>query len=454
MITEFGLGLCNRELIADDWPRIRACGVRHLVDLHWFCGRWGTLAKEGAKVHARIDTRGPLGDPAEEARDTAEKVKVLGAYVEDWRRRNEPNIESPGVTPRQWGDWLAAYGKALKSLCPAAKFYAPAVSPGAADWLDWLAETARGAREGGLDGLDLHAYGMAGEVSRQVEAARSLWSGPLLWTEYNFGAGRAVDIAEYAGWLPTILSVANQSDIDVVCLFIWEWHKPDMALPTSCNVKGTVVETRLRELAAGDVQAPQGGTTVAKARIGNLDVIDLRSSLPRKGTYPTRRLSAIKNIVVHHSAVDVDSSAESITAYHVQTRGWPGIGYHFVVHWDGSIEYTMDMSLISYHVTSRNADCVGVCLPGNWSLRQPPDAQLAAARTLVANVQYALGWFITIVGHRDLAQTQCPGDTWGQWKERVIVRAPNAGGSSSTDWQRVAVEYQKRLAQIKELAAI
>jgi hypothetical protein len=199
-------------------------------------------------------------------------------------------------------------------------------------------------------------------------------------------------------------------------------------------------------------EPPKEGKTV---KIGNgLEVLDLRSVLARKGTYPTRQLGAIKRIVIHHSAADVDSSAGSIASYHVGTLGWPGIGYHFLVHWDGRIEYTMDMSLISYHVASLNAESVGICLPGDWTTKTPPEATLNAAHDLVANIQYALGWFVPVVGHRDIAQTECPGNTWAQWKERVIVRAPAPQvPSNEADWERKAKEYRETLDQIRTLAS-
>jgi hypothetical protein len=113
--------------------------------------------------------------------------------------------------------------------------------------------------------------------------------------------------------------------------------------------------------------------------------------------------------------------------YHV-SQGWPGIAYAFVVHWDGTVEYTQDVTRAGYTVAARNAECLSICLPGNWSLRQPPEAQIKATRRLLAELQYMLGWFCPVVGHKDVALegwgTDCPGSTWPQWSTRVKVAGP------------------------------
>jgi len=154
--------------------------------------------------------------------------------------------------------------------------------------------------------------------------------------------------------------------------------------------------------------------------IGNLEVKDIRDKLPQKGRYLRRELGQISYLVVHHSGVDVDSSAYAIAAYHVRSLGWPGIGYHFLVHWDGTTEYVGDIGQARYNVARRNQEVVGICLPGDFTHREPEAAQLEAARLLLANLQFALGWFVPIVGHKEVALpgygTACPGDTWDNWK--------------------------------------
>jgi hypothetical protein len=128
--------------------------------------------------------------------------------------------------------------------------------------------------------------------------------------------------------------------------------------------------------------------------------------------------------VIHHSGINADSSAETIADYHTQPHGpeqeiWPGIGYSFVVRWNGAIEYASDVLRCSYNVASRNTECLGICLPGNWNDDVPGDTQLGGALELVTWLRSILPW-ATVVGHRDVAlagwETECPGATWPSWR--------------------------------------
>ena len=135
-------------------------------------------------------------------------------------------------------------------------------------------------------------------------------------------------------------------------------------------------------------------------------------------------LQEVRYIVIHHSGVDVDSTAESIARYHVESLGWPGIGYHFLAHQDGGIEYVGDIMTIRYNVASRNHEVVGVCLPGNWMDRCPSLRQLEGARSVVRWLRVQMPW-ARVVGHREIALdgSVCPGDTWPQWKPQLDVGA-------------------------------
>ncbi len=149
---------------------------------------------------------------------------------------------------------------------------------------------------------------------------------------------------------------------------------------------------------------------------------DLRGKLPGSETYARRELSEVRYLVIHHSGVDVDSSALQIAEWHVLAPEaglfWPGIGYHYLVHWDGSIDYVGDLTTVRYNVAGRNRECVGICLPGDFNKRPPAAAQLAGTRRLIL---YLVTIFPTaqVVGHGDIAlpghETSCCGQTRRQW---------------------------------------
>ncbi len=150
--------------------------------------------------------------------------------------------------------------------------------------------------------------------------------------------------------------------------------------------------------------------------------IDQRGKLRTSGKYETRSLSAIDFIVIHHSAVLEDTWADGIADYHIDKMGWPGIGYAFVVHWAGTVEWCHDLEVMSYHVASRNRQCVGVCLPGDFTNIHPRSLQLQSARVIVDWLRWVVPQ-AEVVGHREAAlpkyATSCPGDTWPEWADQL-----------------------------------
>ncbi len=155
---------------------------------------------------------------------------------------------------------------------------------------------------------------------------------------------------------------------------------------------------------------------------------DLRWQLVGSESYAKRALKDIRYIVIHHSAVDVDNAALEIAEWHVLAPEaglfWPGIGYHFVVHWDGSIDYVGDVATVRYNVAGRNREVLGICLPGNFMKRWPSRTQLDGTRRLVGALNVLLPW-AEVGAHKELAlpghETSCPGATWEQWRAEVTT---------------------------------
>ncbi|HXW01690.1 MAG TPA: N-acetylmuramoyl-L-alanine amidase, partial [Anaerolineae bacterium] len=75
---------------------------------------------------------------------------------------------------------------------------------------------------------------------------------------------------------------------------------------------------------------------------------DIVADLPRHQhkRHQARPISAIKTIIVHHSAVPAAISAEQIAAFHVNKNDWPGFGFHYFIRADGVIQQTNDLTSI------------------------------------------------------------------------------------------------------------
>lgn len=118
-------------------------------------------------------------------------------------------------------------------------------------------------------------------------------------------------------------------------------------------------------------------------------------------------------IVVHHvGEIDRDVSAEEIHEWHKKGNGWSGIGYHFVIRKDGTIERGRPEDAIGSHAYGFNAKSIGINIVGDFEKAEPVPEQIESAAQLIAELcdKYKISINDkTIVGHRDLMSTDCPG---------------------------------------------
>lgn len=152
------------------------------------------------------------------------------------------------------------------------------------------------------------------------------------------------------------------------------------------------------------------------------DIVDDLPTNPDK-SYLSRPLAAITTLTIHHTVGGAYQPVENIASYHINTNGWPGIGYHFVIDGSGKIYQVNRLTTKSYHAGSANAPgdenywSAAISLQGNFHSSPPPWAQQEAARWLVKHLQTELGRSLDVLPHRGMpgAQTECPGDTWEGW---------------------------------------
>lgn len=118
-------------------------------------------------------------------------------------------------------------------------------------------------------------------------------------------------------------------------------------------------------------------------------------------------------IVLHHTGnhYDDDLSAEEIHEMHLG-QDWAGIGYHFVVRKNGTVELGRPVDCIGSHAYGENSHTIGIHLCGNFEIGEPTAEQIEAAARLIADLAEDYGLTVnedTVVGHRDLMATACPG---------------------------------------------
>lgn len=118
-------------------------------------------------------------------------------------------------------------------------------------------------------------------------------------------------------------------------------------------------------------------------------------------------------IVVHHTGVnDIDASAEQIHGWHLN-NGWSGIGYHYVIRKDGTIERGRPEWAIGSHAYGENSHTIGIHLSGDFEQAYPTDKQIEKLAMLIADIADRYGIPIDrnhVVGHGELMSTDCPGN--------------------------------------------
>lgn len=125
-------------------------------------------------------------------------------------------------------------------------------------------------------------------------------------------------------------------------------------------------------------------------------------------------MRTITLLIVHCSAVrpNQTSSAKEIDEWH-RARGYPnGIGYHYVIRRDGSIEKGRPEEMIGAHVKDHNRHSIGICYEGGLNAEGKPEdtrtpEQRAILRALLEELHKSYPRAL-IVGHNTFSAKACP----------------------------------------------
>jgi hypothetical protein len=173
--------------------------------------------------------------------------------------------------------------------------------------------------------------------------------------------------------------------------------------------------------------------------------------------------SNVRYSVLHHTAgnnsytqAQADGVVRGIYSYHTQSLGWSDIGYNFLVDRFGTIYEGrfggMDRGVVGAHAQGFNSGSFGVSVMGNFEGVAPPAAaQESVARVIawkfaIHSIQpkstitvtsggsnkFARGTTVqidTLIGHRDVGLTACPGAAYygrmGWLRDRAAALKPH-----------------------------
>lgn len=132
-------------------------------------------------------------------------------------------------------------------------------------------------------------------------------------------------------------------------------------------------------------------------------------------------------IVVHCSATapGMDIGRADIDRWH-RAKGWNGIGYHFVIRRDGTIETGRPRDAIGAHVENWNAVSLGICMAGGVAANGATaennftQDQWVSLTALLKELQEVYPK-ATIQGHRDFPRVAkaCPSFDVKKWWRAV-----------------------------------
>lgn len=149
-------------------------------------------------------------------------------------------------------------------------------------------------------------------------------------------------------------------------------------------------------------------------------LVDKREGLTEKGEYIDYGAASKTVRVWHHSLTKMNlagSDAASFADYHVNTLGWPGCGYAFVIEPkniikgpDGKdrarIVWAHDIGKKTYHVGNSNKFALGICVAGDYRTEKLTEPALRSISELHAAL-VADG-----IGKDDKAHREMPGYSW------------------------------------------
>ena len=157
--------------------------------------------------------------------------------------------------------------------------------------------------------------------------------------------------------------------------------------------------------------------------------VDLRDTIPGD-SYNwswTRPLSQVNYLAIHHTAAPDSQTPDQIANFHIQSNGWGGIGYHFLIDREGIVYYVGDISTARANVANLNEQVLGICLIGNFTNVEPTSPQIDSAKKLCdffinnyPDLPNVNSWD-SVMGHKELPgqSTACPGNTWSLWKTKI-----------------------------------
>jgi N-acetylmuramoyl-L-alanine amidase len=113
----------------------------------------------------------------------------------------------------------------------------------------------------------------------------------------------------------------------------------------------------------------------------------------------------MKKITIHCSDTPNghNYTVDDINIWHI-ARGFKKVGYHYVIHIDGSLNIGRLENEMGAHVRGLNRDNIGICLIGRDKFNEKQTATLVALLAHMTTIDPGA----TIHGHYEFSKKTCP----------------------------------------------
>lgn len=150
------------------------------------------------------------------------------------------------------------------------------------------------------------------------------------------------------------------------------------------------------------------------------EIEDLTDLLPRHKTkvYPMRTIEDIDTITVHHMASEAPLFNQA--AYHVNGRGWAGMGYSMVVS-DGKLFQTNNLLSITNHSSGHNPHSIAISIRGDLSKRPMTSVERELLYAGILTLKHYLPHIKYVVGHGEQGRTSCPATSMNQIRADIMA---------------------------------
>jgi hypothetical protein len=181
---------------------------------------------------------------------------------------------------------------------------------------------------------------------------------------------------------------------------------------------------------AGDDEVA-GASAALRSELTGLGIVT-RSAWGARATRCTSGDSRKTKMAIHHTVTpssDPERQLRGIQRYHMDSRGWCDVGYHFLIGSDGRVYEGRPLHLLGAHVASNNTGNIGISFMGTYSSTAPTATQMCSAARLQRRLHMDFSGIALnrtdVKGHRQYGGTVCPGTALYNRIDTILSKARN-----------------------------